>query len=234
MLGQRVAVEHRRAGDQDAVKMQEDTLSSALRREAEMTAVNPNVLPRRRVPLLPGKRGHAMGQRDAGKAGVLKRRRESGRVELAAKKPIAIQRPELAGCAGGIAGREPAGPKGRAGGQSRASQRARPEELPPGNSRRLLKQFKHNSALSSDVAAADCPGPAGSILSAATRRLVIYGRVGRLASFLLPEVSCKSNEKSGENMEWRAYACQLTQMGDWMLVLDGPISLISSQAGSRL
>jgi hypothetical protein len=35
-------------------------------------------------------------------------------------------------------------------------------------------------------------------------------------------------------MEWRAYACQLTQMGDWMLVLDGPISLISSQAGSRL
>jgi len=64
VLRQRMAVEGRRRADHNAIELQERAQPMGSLGQREMPAVDPDLLPGRGVPVLPGKLGHAMGQRD--------------------------------------------------------------------------------------------------------------------------------------------------------------------------
>jgi len=108
MFGEGDAVEHRLGPDHDAVEFQKHP---AVRQfgKGEMAAVKPDTFPGSRVPILPGKFGHAMRQRDFGHGGIIRLGDKCGGVEFSAEQPILIEGDEQAGRAVGRGGLGEAG-----------------------------------------------------------------------------------------------------------------------------
>ena len=66
--------------------------------QREMPAVNPDLLPGCGIPILPGKLGHAVGQRDSARSDASSKAGASGAgVEFAAEQPVLIKRYDASG-----------------------------------------------------------------------------------------------------------------------------------------
>src|SRR5690348_1499748 len=82
MLRQFVAIDYRRCGNHYVFKVKKDSVFAEFAWNRKMPAIKPDLLPSGGIPVLPGKFGHAMRQRDLRKAFV---------TGLFPKQPVAVQ-----------------------------------------------------------------------------------------------------------------------------------------------
>jgi hypothetical protein len=110
--------------------------------QREMPAINPDLLPRCRFPVLPGQPGHAVRQGNSRKRRIVIIRCDGGRAALPAKKPILFQWDRADGGAAGRSREAPAPQNGNRR-QRHCAESAASSELPARDRVRLVRGLGH-------------------------------------------------------------------------------------------
>ena len=90
-----MAIENRGGADCDAVEMKEEAMPFESFRQFEVAPINPSVLPRCRIPFLPGKPADAVRQGYTLEGCICKLRLVRAFRKLAAEQPVLIQQQRL-------------------------------------------------------------------------------------------------------------------------------------------
>src|ERR1700735_3292892 len=97
MRDERMTIHCRRGAHHDSVEMQKETQTAEVLRHVERPLIEPDVLPRRGIPLLPGEAADAVRQIDGRQVSTIVLSLLPRGTRIAFKRPSAIERDRSTG-----------------------------------------------------------------------------------------------------------------------------------------